>query len=91
MKLTIELTPEMRVRLMHAENLEIEVHESIVQEQLSINASAWRAMVLESIVATFENDGGSAIDIDGRRYVSAARLEQLAASLRQQNTSGDAI
>ena len=91
MKLTIKITPEFRVKLLHVQNLEIDVPDSIVQEQLSINASAWRAMVLESIVATFEIDGGSAIDIDGRRYVSAARLEQLAASLRQQNTSGGAI
>ncbi|EKB25927.1 hypothetical protein ACK32U_22635 [Aeromonas dhakensis] len=88
MKLSIKLTPEMRIRLMHTENLEIEVPDSIVQEQYGINANTHRAIVLESIVATLEQDGSGAIEVDGRRYVSTAHLTELAASLRQLKTSG---
>ncbi|WP_139704750.1 hypothetical protein ACPDZI_03000 [Aeromonas oralensis] len=88
MKLSIELTPEMRVRLMYAETVEIDVPDSIVQEQYGINANTHRAIVLESIVATLEQDGSGAIEVDGRRYVSTAHLTELAASLRQLKTSG---
>ncbi|QNF16117.1 hypothetical protein FT669_01745 [Aeromonas jandaei] len=90
MKLSIQITPEMRIRLMHAQSLDIEVPDSIVQEQYGINANTHRAIVLESIVATLEQEGSGAIEVDGRRYVSTVHLADLAASLRQLNTSGDA-
>ncbi|WP_461605966.1 hypothetical protein [Aeromonas allosaccharophila] len=90
MKLSIQLTPELRIRMMHAENLEIEVPDSIVQEQYGIDANTHRAIVLESIVATLEQEGSGAIEVDGHLYVSTAHLADLAASLRQLNTSGEA-
>ncbi|WP_447835294.1 hypothetical protein [Aeromonas salmonicida] len=91
MKLTIKITPEFRGKLLHVQSLEIEVPDSIVQEQCGINANVHRAIVLESIVATIEREGSGAIEVDGKRYVSTDHLRDLAAAIRQLKTSGGAI
>jgi len=56
-----------------------------------INSNGYRAIVLESLVATFEREGSGTIEVDGKRYVSTDHLRDLAAAIRQLKTSGGAI
>ncbi|MBF8448299.1 MULTISPECIES: hypothetical protein [Aeromonas] len=55
------------------------------------NANISRAIVLESLVATFEREGSGTIEVDGKRYVSTDHLRDLAAAIRQLKSSGGAI
>lgn len=55
------------------------------------HANISRAIVLESLVATFEREGSGTIEVDGKRYVSTDHLRDLAAAIRQLKTSGGAI
>ncbi|QWL61764.1 hypothetical protein HQ399_05665 [Aeromonas jandaei] len=54
-------------------------------------ANITRAIVLESLVATFEREGSGTREIDGQRYVSIDHLKDMAAAIRQLKSSGGAI
>ncbi|HEH9411779.1 hypothetical protein [Aeromonas salmonicida] len=56
-----------------------------------LHANISRAIVLESLVATFEREGSGTIEVDGKRYVSTDHLRDLAVAIRQLKTSGGAI
>lgn len=55
------------------------------------NANISRAIVLESLVATFEREGSGTIEVEGKRYVCTDHLRDLAAAIRQLKASGGAI
>ena len=54
-------------------------------------ANITRAIVLESLVATFEREGSGTREIDGQRYVSIDHLKDMASAIRQLKSSGGAI
>ncbi|WP_421151943.1 MazG-like family protein [Aeromonas dhakensis] len=41
-----------------------------------------RALVLESLAATFERDGSGAVEVDGQSYVSTETMREMAISMR---------
>lgn len=67
------------------------MHKSLEEAKLGQHANISRAIVLESLVATLEREGSGAIEVDGKRYVSTDHLRDLAAAIRQLNTSEGAI
>ncbi|MGQ4688997.1 hypothetical protein ACUIHB_00270 [Aeromonas veronii] len=54
-------------------------------------ANITRAIVLESLVATFEREGSGTREIDGQRYVSIDHLKDMASAIRQLKSSGGDI
>ncbi|WP_429124972.1 hypothetical protein [Aeromonas allosaccharophila] len=55
------------------------------------HANISRAIVLESLVATFEREGSGTREIDGQRYVSIDHLKDMASAIRHLKSSGGAI
>ncbi|MDX7876272.1 hypothetical protein [Aeromonas veronii] len=54
-------------------------------------ANITRAIVLESLVATFEREGSGTREIDGQRYVSIDYLKDMASAIRHLKSSGGAV
>ncbi|HAU4889884.1 TPA: hypothetical protein F3L22_15190 [Aeromonas hydrophila] len=52
------------------------------------NANISRAIVLESLVTTFEREGSGTIEVEGKRYVCTDHLRDLAVAIRQLKASG---
>ncbi|WP_447759398.1 hypothetical protein [Aeromonas veronii] len=67
------------------------MHRSLEEAKIGCIAINSRAIMLESIIATFEREGSGTREIDGQRYVSIDHLKDMASAIRHLKSSGGAI